>query len=89
MHGEEYVNISPPPPLVPLSVMQMNFDSPSQIVLVISNITNLPNLPLLDGLSHFFFWACKSKKEGQSYFLDISVMANFTEWTTENDVNFT
>ena len=79
-----------PHPLVPLSVMRMNFDSPP----------NLPRLCWLSAvlqtcqLSHFLrdcptCWACKRKKEGQSHFLEISVMANFTVWTTENDVNFT
>ena len=67
------------PPLVPLSVIRRNFWlSP-----------NFPRLCWLSvilqtcQLSHFWrdcptFWACKSKKEGQSHFLEISVMANFT-----------
>ena len=67
-----------PPPLVSLSVMRMNFDSPQIFLHCVGyqHITNLSTVPLLEGLSHF--WSLKGQKEGQSHFLEISVMANFT-----------
>ena len=88
MHDEECVNISP---LISSIVRHANelWLSPNFTRLCwLSAILQTCQMP------HFWrdcptFWACKIKKEGQSYFLDISVMANFTEWTTENDVNFT
>ena len=79
MHGEECVNISPPP-LAPLSVMRMNFDSPQIFLDCVSykQYYKPANCPTFGGTVSLFELA-KVKKEGQSYFLEISVMANFTE----------
>ena len=63
--------------------MQMKFDSP-QIFLDCVGYQQAykpGNCPT--------FWVCKNKKEGQSHFLEISVMANFKYEKTKNDVNFT
>ena len=90
MHGEECVNISTPHPLVPLSVMRMNFDSP-QIFLDCVGYQQYykpANCPTFGGTVPLFELA-KVKKRESPTFLKCSVMANFTVWTTENDVNFT
>ena len=48
---------------------------------------DLPTVPLLEGLS--LFLSFQKWKEGQFHFLEISVMANFTVRTSENDGYFT
>ena len=67
------------PPLVPLSDMRINFDSPQIFLDCVGyqQYYKSANCPTFGG-SVSLFELAKVKKEGQFHFLEISVMANFT-----------
>ena len=70
--------------------MRINYDS-SQIFLDCVGYQQdykPANCPTFGGTVPLFELA-KNKKEGQSHFLEVSVMVNLLYENTENDINFT